>query len=711
MSRVQRRSGFAIGALGLTVALVAQAAPATAAFEPGSPWQGLHVAPAFTPSPSVDGEISVTDIELATGATSMRSVTASGTPVEYADVEHGTDHRWGPAGDVLAVTTPDPATPGTGSSVLETVETPVPASWSSTGSELLFADDTSNGLQPTGAWLSGGSTTDRLTNPDAAAVSMGPPVDTPVGDGLLAEVDRGAGATIGAAAVSSRRWLAADLNGPRTDLTAPNGSAISTVSPTVSARGQLATTQISGNTATLQVEGVAAWSSWENLATTESCGDASVAFSPSGTRVAYVVTTGTCSSSALHVRTLGADGTFGSGTDTVVATSAAGHLLTGPSWRALTPAALRTRMSGSDRVATAIAISRAGWPKNPNGVPATWHGVVLASSAAYPDALVGVPLAGMLGAPLLVTPPDHLDSRVLAEIKRLKEGSDMGVVLVGGTGALSTAIESELVRNGIPPTRIGGSDRYATSVAMAKELDAMAASGSSTYRHAVVLASGRTFPDALSAGPAATQLAAPVLLTNGTRVPSSVAGYINARSRITQVWSVGDSAVTAAKTFGARASGRGIGGADRYATSAEVARRFFPGSGVVGYASGANFPDALAGGALMSYLSGPLVLTTPKAVPADVDAFSWDVRGATDQVIGFGGAGALSDGVLTSLATAAGSQTALWGPTTPLVANPVFIDGSSPTPGPYRAGGTAATLDTRDRGVFTRNAGLFNGNG
>ena len=52
-----------------------------------------------------------------------------------------------------------------------------------------------------------------------------------------------------------------------------------------------------------------------------------------------------------------------------------------------------------------------------------------------------------------------------------------------------------------------------------------------------------------------------------------------------------------------------VSGADRYATAAAVAARFFNEGGPVGLASGETFPDALAGGRRMGALGGPLLLT------------------------------------------------------------------------------------------------------
>lgn len=65
--------------------------------------------------------------------------------------------------------------------------------------------------------------------------------------------------------------------------------------------------------------------------------------------------------------------------------------------------------------------------------------------------------------------------------------------------------------------RISGGDRYETSTAVAKEIQK-----SSNYFYYAILASGETFPDALSAGSLASELGVPLLLTEKKTIPQKV---------------------------------------------------------------------------------------------------------------------------------------------------------------------------------------------
>jgi putative cell wall-binding protein len=91
-----------------------------------------------------------------------------------------------------------------------------------------------------------------------------------------------------------------------------------------------------------------------------------------------------------------------------------------------------------------------------------------------------------------------------------------------------------------------------------------------------------------------------------------------------------------------------VAGTDRYATAATLSRESFaPGVPVAFVATGANFPDALAGAAAAGALGGPVLLTTPTAVPAATANELARLRPA--RIVVLGSNGAVSDGVAAAL--------------------------------------------------------------
>jgi putative cell wall-binding protein len=92
------------------------------------------------------------------------------------------------------------------------------------------------------------------------------------------------------------------------------------------------------------------------------------------------------------------------------------------------------RRFGVDRYATSASISQATFSP---GVPV----VYIATGANHPDGLGGAAAGAIEGGPLLLTRKDSLPSSVVAELERLKP---QRVVIVGGTNAISTTVETQI---------------------------------------------------------------------------------------------------------------------------------------------------------------------------------------------------------------------------------------------------------------------------
>ena len=653
-----------VGALGLASASAASAAPL--------PWDMERAGLPWVPSTSVDGEITVAPVKVDDPKTGvLRTFKRDGSPVTYATTWAGVDSRWAPGGDKLLTTaTQGFDTTAIGPNAPEYVYSQrygtshnwSPYGESSTGASTVIG----NTPYTSRAYWQVRNTTQVLSPATASDPGAGAPL--PSGDGYVVDIaGGGTGARdLGMVEASFPVWANPSLNAPSSAPTALGYSALDAHDAAVSNDGTLAFVGTSADGPAIFVDEGTGPVAVAPLTT--ACAGQRPAFAPSGRSIAYVApVAGDCTSTELRVLAKSGN-TFVGGTDTKVTDSKtgapAGMTFANPSWRPRTPAAEKVRLGGKDRVATAVAVSRYGWPDGSQCA-------ILASSTAFPDALVGGPLAGAMGAPLLTTPTKTLDSRVLAELKRLMPATrDRFVYIVGGTGAVSSSVQKTLESNGFGVVRLGASDRFGTSVAVAKELDA----GYTDFplpRNTVFLANGMTFPDALSAGPAATGYFAPVLLSNGTKVPAVVNSYVSGRSQIRKVNAVGGSAATAMRSFGAKA-GVAATGADRYETSAVVAQTWFPDGAVVGYASGENFPDAVTGGAFMSNWYGPLMLVRSATVPSPVGSTALAYRASTDQTVTFGGTGVISTTVQNTVASRAGTQTAVWGPTTPVVDNPVY---------------------------------------
>ena len=661
-----RRTAAGAAVTALTTALglaVGSAAPAQAA---GS-WNPRDFALPWLPTTAVDaGEITVTQVAADDRGT-MKSFRRDGTAVSYATMSGAREHTWGPAGDVVAthVTGTDPTFTTTQlnstKEYLTFKTSSTPAQWSPFGDSTIRNSGLSSGQQ-VATWIGSGRN-ETLTAGTAKDRNGAAP--TPDGSGAVV--------TMPSPTVAGKRDLGLfETHFPRYSNPVITPAANAPVAlgygdldarlPAVGADGTLAFVGAGDKGVALFVDEGQGPVAVRALGA--DCAGQRPAFAPSGRAVAVLVASPDCSSTELHVIDK-VNGSFVGGQDTLVTTSPAGSHFEAPSWRASTPVARTLRLGGKDRIATGIATSKEGWS---DGSP---NGAVLASSTSFADAVVGGPVAGQFGIPLLINGPKTLDSRVLTELKRLMPNpEDRFVSIVGGTGVISSAVEKSLKANGFAVERIAGADRFATSVAAAKVLDA-GWEGGLFPRTSAFLADGMNFPDALSAGPAASVFFAPVLLTKGTSVPAAVSSYIKGRSAITDVYGVGGNAAKASRALTGERTHQ-VFGQDRYETSVQVARTFFPGGSYVGYASGQSFPDALTGGAFMSALLEPIMLVKGSEVPSLVRVQAERYRAATDLVFVFGGTGVVTDGVKATVKGLAGRQTAIWGFDTPMEDNPAF---------------------------------------
>ena len=293
------------------------------------------------------------------------------------------------------------------------------------------------------------------------------------------------------------------------------------------------------------------------------------------------------------------------------------------------------RLAGADRYQTAVAISSLFDP----GVPV----VYLATGTNYPDALSAASAAAYQGGPLLLTPPTSLPTVVRTELQRLDP--DL-VVIVGGTGVVSSAVQSA-VASALPGATIrrdAGADRYATSRLIAER--AFPASVTET----AFVATGLNFPDALSASAAAGSVGIPVILVkgNGTAVDLATKNLFTELGVGDVIIAGGTGVVSVAmenslaSIFGAMHVAR-LSGADRYATSVAINDAAFTSARVVFIATGKGYADALAGAALAGNFGAPLFVVPGTCVPSGV-LTAIDDLGAI-QVVLLGGTGVLTTDV------------------------------------------------------------------
>ncbi len=169
------------------------------------------------------------------------------------------------------------------------------------------------------------------------------------------------------------------------------------------------------------------------------------------------------------------------------------------------------RVSGATRIATAVAVAQRYLPRAGTAVLARAFGTSADPTQAFADSLAAGALAAEKGWPVLLTETGTLSADTEAYLGR---SAISRVIIAGGTGAVSQAVEDRLTAMGIEVTRSAGADRGETAWALAFE------AGFSEGLGALIVVDS-TGPDSWAAGLAAAQTAAQL---DGSVVPASALG-------------------------------------------------------------------------------------------------------------------------------------------------------------------------------------------
>ncbi|MBN9608731.1 MAG: hypothetical protein BGO26_11635 [Actinobacteria bacterium 69-20] len=342
--------------------------------------------------------------------------------------------------------------------------------------------------------------------------------------------------------------------------------------------------------------------------------------------------------------------------------------------------ALPDRIAGADRYDTAAKIAAQFGPAGT---------VVVANGSTEKqgfDALSANFLAGVVGAPILLTGGASLPSATAASIKSVLQGSSGSgyqVLVMGKADSVSDAVVAQI--NAIVQAlagdkvnhvvRVAGSSRYDTAVAAATFngddptghwVGSYTIGDGSTLGKTAFLVSGASNADALAAGPISNALRIPVYLTPADALPVSVAGALMSQGIKNLIVLGGgdrvpDAVVAQAKAAGVATSVR-IAGGDRYETASKLydfARSTLADSGGAHYGSAGpspvflangtvGFPDALAVGPLAAQGRAALLTTAAETLPPAAAAFLTKYASSVSGVTALGQEATVSAAVLAA---------------------------------------------------------------
>jgi len=152
-----------------------------------------------------------------------------------------------------------------------------------------------------------------------------------------------------------------------------------------------------------------------------------------------------------------------------------------------------TRLAGSDRYDTSLKIAQA--------IGATSQ-AVLTSGDNFPDVLSVAPIAAVKGMPVLLTPNNLISS----SLKAYLQNSVQKTYVLGGSSVVSDSVFNQLPS----PERISGANRYDNNINIIKKfVDLLDLS-------TCYLATGESYPDALSGSALAALSKSPLILVSSS---------------------------------------------------------------------------------------------------------------------------------------------------------------------------------------------------
>ena len=320
-----------------------------------------------------------------------------------------------------------------------------------------------------------------------------------------------------------------------------------------------------------------------------------------------------------------------------------------------------SRLSGTDRYATAGAIDQAAFP---SGSPT----VLLADGlpAHAPDALAASGVEGVDGIGVLLT--DNTSSVPANALTALSSNKVHNIAVVGGTASVSSAQVSELKSKGYNVvTPFQGQTRYQTMEMIDASIKPSQVGTDANGNPTAILASGDPahYVDALSAGALAYAKKFPIILTNSTSSTlQPEAQQVITQLGIKDLIVVGGTASIPASQYNPKPSGvtqvENKAGSDRSATSAALADYAISQKWLaptnLDLARGDDGSDALAGAAFGGIKGYPTVITIDKTHDGSTTSFAQEHTSTlTGTSYIFGGTDAVPAQQASDVETAAGA--------------------------------------------------------
>ena len=300
-----------------------------------------------------------------------------------------------------------------------------------------------------------------------------------------------------------------------------------------------------------------------------------------------------------------------------------------------------TELTGSDRYETAVKISKEGWKNGSDKV-------VIINGDVSIDGIISTPLATTYNAPILLVEKNNVPNSVKSELKRL---NPKDIIIIGDENAISKTTTNQIKSTvNASQTRLNGSNRYETSLLIAKEID----KNHDVEKVYITNANGGEV-DALTIAAKAGQDKQPIILTDKDSITDNTYKWLKSED-LQNAYFIGGPQMISTNVINKvnditkdNVTNNRVYGADRHETNANVIKKFYTDDELeaVLVAKSDVLVDALAAGPLAANLKSP-ILITPKTYVSAYHKDNLEAKSA-NKVYKIGGG--LTSKVMSSIAS------------------------------------------------------------
>lgn len=269
-----------------------------------------------------------------------------------------------------------------------------------------------------------------------------------------------------------------------------------------------------------------------------------------------------------------------------------------------------TELTGSDRYETAVKISKEGWKNGSDKV-------VIINGDVSIDGIISTPLATTYNAPILLVEKNNVPNSVKSELKRL---NPKDIIIIGDENAISKTTANQIKSTvNASQTRLKGSNRYETSLLIAKEID----KNHDVEKVYITNANGGEV-DALTIAAKAGQDKQPIILTDKDSITDNTYKWLKSED-LQNAYFIGGPQMISTNVINKvngitkdNVTNNRVYGADRHETNANVIKKFYTDDELeaVLVAKSDVLVDALAAGPLAANLKSPILITPKTYVSA-----------------------------------------------------------------------------------------------